>query len=187
MSTMKQHRAIGIVDEEGQTMTVMAVHESIGEQVVKQLLRRYTYEIVLRVAQAKIAGKEDGIHIVHRMNLLKKCVRLTPGMAGYVMNPVVVVDAPLFDTKDWKKKYQSVLVREYRRAYGTGDDNVIRPVETEEERAFYEMHDVDAINSLLIPAEKVYFIDVKKGSGSGSDSESGIVKLNLYTYMEERL
>lgn len=195
MSTLKNYRAIGVVDENGNTITVMMVHQSVDDGAIERIMRRYHYEVVRRMIQQKIdvakwmedgnrCGKSiaevekkmnEGIHVVHRINLLKKLVRMTPETNGIVIEYHQVISGPVYDCKDFKKRNTGVMVREYEKMKRNGDMKY-RIIETAEEKEWYEQFGHTYMES--IRRELVYFVDV-----DGRDER--LKKVNLYSDIEE--
>ena len=178
MSNMKNYRAIGVTDENGSTIAVMNVHVSVSDETVMRLIRRYQYEVVRRIIEEKIEkngegeGEADTIHVVHRLNLLKKLVRMNGDMNGFVTEYRHIVRGNVFDCKDFKKRNVVVVQREFEKMQG---DNAERVIETQEEIAFYNVYGHTYMEPVKM--EKVYITDVSR-------SEDGLKKVCLYSEME---
>ena len=174
MSNMKNYRAIGVTDENGSTIAVMNVHVSVSDETVMRLIRRYQYEVVRRIIEEKIEKNDeaDTIHVVHRLNLLKKLVRMNGDMNGFVTEYRHIVRGNVFDCKDFKKRNVVVVQREFEKMQG---DNAERVIETQEEIAFYNVYGHTYMEPVKM--EKVYITDVSR-------SEDGLKKVCLYSEME---
>lgn len=172
MSNMKNYRAIGVTDENGSTIAVMNVHVSVSDETVMRLIRRYQYEVVGRIIEEKIEEKNGEIHVVHRLNLLKKLVRMNGDMNGFVTEYRHIVRGNVFDCKDFKKRNVVVVQREFEKMQG---DNAERVIETQEEIAFYNVYGHTYMEPVKM--EKVYITDVSR-------SEDGLKKVCLYSEME---
>ena len=176
MSNMKNYRAIGVTDENGSTIAVMNVHVSVSDETVMRLMRRYQYEVVRRIIEEKIEknGENGEIHVVHRLNLLKKLVRMNGDMNGFVTEYRHIVRGNVFDCKDFKKRNVVVVQREFDKMQMQGD-NAERVIETQEEIAFYNVYGHTYMEPVKM--EKVYITDVSR-------SEDGLKKVCLYSEME---
>lgn len=176
MSNMKNYRAIGVTDENGSTIAVMNVHVSVSDETVMRLIRRYQYEVVRRIIEEKIEKNDeaDTIHVVHRLNLLKKLVRMNGDMNGFVTEYRHIVRGNVFDCKDFKKRNVVVVQREFDKMQMQGD-NAERVIETQEEIAFYNVYGHTYMEPVKM--EKVYITDVSR-------SEDGLKKVCLYSEME---
>lgn len=174
MSNMKNYRAIGVTDENGSTIAVMNVHVSVSDETVMRLIRRYQYEVVRRIIEEKIEKNDETIHVVHRLNLLKKLVRMNGDMNGFVTEYRHIVRGNVFDCKDFKKRNVVVVQREFDKMQMQGD-NAERVIETQEEIAFYNVYGHTYMEPVKM--EKVYITDVSR-------SEDGLKKVCLYSEME---
>jgi len=172
MSNMKNYRAIGVTDENDSTIAVMNVHVSVSDETVMRLIRRYQYEVVRRIIEEKIEEKNGEIHVVHRLNLLKKLVRMNGDMNGFVTEYRHIVRGNVFDCKDFKKRNVVVVQREFEKMQG---DNAERVIETQEEIAFYNVYGHTYMEPVKM--EKVYITDVSR-------NEDGLKKVCLYSEME---
>ena len=169
---MKNYRAIGVTDENDSTIAVMNVHVSVSDETVMRLIRRYQYEVVRRIIEEKIEEKNGEIHVVHRLNLLKKLVRMNGDMNGFVTEYRHIVRGNVFDCKDFKKRNVVVVQREFEKMQG---DNAERVIETQEEIAFYNVYGHTYMEPVKM--EKVYITDVSR-------NEDGLKKVCLYSEME---
>ena len=172
MSNMKNYRAIGVTDENDSTIAVMNVHVSVSDETVMRLIRRYQYEVVRRIIEEKIEEKNGEIHVVHRLNLLKKLVRMNGDMNGFVTEYRHIVRGNVFDCKDFKKRDVVTMQREFEKMQG---DNAERVIETQEEIAFYNVYGHTYMEPVKM--EKVYITDVSR-------NEDGLKKVCLYSEME---
>ena len=177
MSNMKNYRAIGVTDENGSTIAVMNVHVSVSDETVMRLIRRYQYEVVRRIIEEKIEEKNGEIHVVHRLNLLKKLVRMNGDMNGFVIEYRNVITGNVFDCKDFKKRNVVVVQREFDKMQMQGD-NAERVIETQEEIAFYNVYGHTYMEPVKM--EKVYNTNVSR-------SEDGLKKVCLYSEMEKMI
>lgn len=174
---LKNYRSIGIIDGDNRLISVMFVHDSIEDEVIAGVMWLYEQGIIKRLAEERIRlGVENvDIHPVHRLNLLKKVVRMNPVMNTVYRERIQVVVGHIVDCKDWKLDGGKKISKKIIQGMENNKDYGVRVIETEEEKEVYEMFG-DVINVTVV-REKVYFADVKRDS-SGQAKGLGIVRLN---------
>lgn len=180
MTTLKNYRGIAVKDDDGRTVTMMMFHSSIDDKIIKQLMYVYRFKVMQRIMEKKaenLVAEDTRLHYVHRVNLLKKEVRLNSELNGVIKEKVYIVNGPVFDCKDWKKMDRNVLARAYTKMLKNSDCDV-RIIETKDEIEWYSQF--GEVIEVGVIREKVFFVDVK-----GIGVEEGIKELNLYSDMED--
>jgi hypothetical protein len=178
---MKDYRAIVVEDE-----MVMLVHSSVTDEMIERVMKKYEYEILMRLVKNKIDGKDGKtgeVGIYHRMNLFKKLVRLDNDLNGFVNGVKYTVEGPVFDCKDWKKKDEGVLRREFKKFNEKQDkySRMVAVIETQEEIEFYSKYGV--IREVIVWKEKVMFVRMVEEK----EGESKLNYINLYSNKERKI
>ena len=172
MSTLKDYRSIILLDDDGQPISTMNVHKSIDDTDVLRIFTIYDHEIEKRKMEMKINSlknrNEDEnvvINIIHRLNILKKLVRLDPVMNGLVLQEKIVVQGDIIDLKDYKEKDIMRINTHAYDAFSRGKRiNAVRVIETNDEKEFYSSRGVATRMEGF--GELVFFVDIKTKNDS---------------------
>lgn len=186
------YRAIAIRNDEGSVMCIMNIHNSVSDEDIKDVFHQYTLEVESRHMQNQIknlkakrnggTAKPVSLNVMHRLNILKKIVRLNPRTNGFVDHQVFVVHGRVSDLKNAQEMDRGKLDSQiYKDLYtldrmddgGRDEYRRTRMVETQDEyRIYRERGQLRSIEGML---EKVYFVEVRG---------KGVTEINLFNDQE---
>jgi hypothetical protein len=165
MSTLKNYRSIAVRNEYGKVISVMMVHKKVSDEKIENIFHEYTLEINKRVmdqiiVQLKKTGRacleEVNLNRQHRLNILKKIVRMDDELNRTTTEHIAYVRGNLTDAKNWKSRDYTKFKRELQRNL----DNSLyrRVIETEDEMEVY--NGCLEFEREAITRELIYFCDV---------------------------